>query len=133
MDKVKLITLVIKKVEDGIYEHHMMPGDSRTSCTSAASSGYMSGTLSTLRAIKPFANIVAAVIAPWDQEARTYEVCVSASSPTVDLLGSDFETFMQQKGFWSQKWPGECEFSKIIHESEIPFVLESLESMFNER
>ena len=136
MNKVNLITLLVWKSQDGIYEHHMMPCDSRTQCTSAASSGYMSGVLSTLRAIKSFANIVAAIVTPWDQEARTYEVCVSASSPTVALLGQDFLAQMRQNGFLCQKLPIEYEFWKIIHESEISLVLENLKSeisRFNEQ
>jgi len=125
MDKVKLITLVIKKA-DGIYEHHMMPGDARITCTSAASSGYVSGVLHVVKAIRPFAPIALAMVTPWDDNAGTYEVCVIVPSVAIE---QDFESVLRQKGFWVQKWPGECEFSKIVHESEIPSVLESFESI----
>ena len=126
MDKVKLITLVIKKASDGIYEHHMMPGNARITCTSAASSGYISGVLHVIKAIRRFETIALAMVTPWDDDAGTYEVCVIVPSVAI---GQDFESVLRQKGFWVQKWPGECEFSKIIHESEIPSVLESLESI----
>ena len=125
MDKVNLITLVIKKAGDS-YEHHMMPGDARITCTSAASSGYVSGVIHSVKAIRPFAPIALAMVTPWDDNAGTYEVCVIVPSVAI---GQDFESVLRQKGFWVQKWPGECEFSKIIHESEIPFVLESFESI----
>jgi len=125
MNKVNLITLVIKRASDG-YEHHMMPGDARITCTSAASSGYVSGVLHVIKAIRPFAPIALAMVTPWDDNAGTYEVCVIVPSVAI---GQDFESVLRQKGFWVQKWPGECEFSKIIHESEIPSVLESLESI----
>jgi len=120
MNKVNLITLIIKKAGDGIYEHHMMPGDARITCTSAASSGYVSGVLHVVKAIRPFAPIALAMVTPWDDDAGTYEVCISI--PTT--IRPDFESLLHQKGFWCQKWHGECEFSKIIHESEIPSVLE---------
>jgi len=126
MDKVKLITLVIKKAGDGIYEHHMMPNNRRITCTSAASSGYVSGVVHSVKAIRPFAPIALAMVTPWDDNAGTYEVCVIVPSVAI---GQDFESVLRQKGFWVQKWPGECEFSKIIHESEIPSVLESFESI----
>jgi hypothetical protein len=125
MDKVKLITLVIKKAGDGIYEHHMMPGDRRITCTSAASSGYISGVLHVIKAIRQFETIALAMVTPWDDDAGTYEVCVIVLSVAV----GQFESALCQKGFWVQKRPGECEFSKIIHESEIPSVLESFESI----
>jgi hypothetical protein len=136
MDKIKLITLVIRKKDDGIYEHLMMPSGTRTQCTSAASSGYMSGALSILRAIKPLANIVAAIVTPWDDDAGTYEVCVSASYSAFALLGQDFLAQMRQNGFLCQKWPEEYEFWKIIQESEISLVLGNLKSeisRFNEQ
>ena len=125
MNKVNLITLVIKKAGDGIYEHRMMPGDARITCTSAASSGYVSGVLHVDKAIRPFAPIALAMVTPWDDNAGTYEVCVIVPSVAV----GQFESALCQKGFWVQKWPGECEFSKIIHESEISSVLESFESI----
>jgi len=126
MNKVNLIALVIKKAGDGIYEHHMMPSNRRITCTSAASSGYVSGVIHSVKAIRPFAPIALAMVTPWDDNAGTYEVCVIVPSVAI---GQDFESVLRQKGFWVQKWPGECEFSKIIHESEIPFVLESFESI----
>jgi len=125
MDKVNLITLVIRKKSDGIYEHHMMPGNARIACTSAASSGYVSGLLHSVKAIRPFAPIALAMVTPWDDDAGTYEVCISIPSVAV----GQFESELCQKGFWVQKRFGECEFSKIIHESEIPSVLESFESI----
>ena len=125
MDKVKLITLVVKKAGDGIYDHHMMPGDRRITCTSAASSGYISGVLHVIKAIRRFETIALAMVTPWDDDAGTYEVCVIVPFVAV----GQFESSLCQKGFWCQKWPGECEFSKIIHESEIPSVLESFESI----
>jgi len=122
MDKVNLITLVIKKAGDS-YEHHIMPGDARITCTSAASSGYVSGVLHVIKAIRRFETIALAMVTPWDDDAGTYEVCVIVPSVAV----GQFESALCRKGFWVQKWPGECEFSKIIHESEIPSVLESLQ------
>ena len=133
MDKVNLITLVVTKKRNGIYEHHMMPGDALTRCSSAASSGYVSGVLNVVRAISAFEHIVLTIVTPWDDYKGTYEVCIRIPSHTIALLGSDFEALMQQKGFWCQKWPENYEFSKIIEESEIHSVLGSLESMFNER
>ena len=129
MDKVNLITLVVRKKKNGIYEHHMMPGDARITCASAASSGYISGVLHVVRGIESFAPIVLATITPWDDKVGTYEVCVIAFSSTVALLGPEFETFMLKNAFWCKKWPGSYEFSKIIEESEISSVLESLESI----
>jgi len=136
MNKVNLITLIIKKAGDGIYEHHMMPGDRRITCTSAASSGYLSGVSNVVRAIRAFEHIGLVTVTPWDDDAGTYEVCISASSPTVALLGQDFLAQMRQNGFLCQKWLGEYEFWKIINESEISLVLENLKSeigRFNEQ
>ena len=124
MNKVNLITLVIKKAGDS-YEHHMMPSNRRITCTSAASSGYVSGVVHSVKAIRPFAPIALAMVTPWDDDAGTYEVCVIVPSVAV----GQFESALCQKGFGVQKRPGECEFSKIIHESEIPSVLESFESI----
>jgi len=128
MNKVNLIALVVKKKEKGMYEHHMMPGDARITCTSAASSGYVSGVIHSVKAIRPFAPIALAMVTPWDDDAGTYEVCISVSFSSIALLGPEFEALMHQKSFCCKKWPENYEFSKIIHELEIPSVLESLES-----
>ena len=82
MNKVNLITLVIKKAGDS-YEHHMMPGDTRITCTSAASSGYVSGVVHSVKAIRPFAPIALAMVTPWDDNAGTYEVCVIVPSVAI--------------------------------------------------
>jgi len=78
-----------------------------------------------------FAPIVLAIVTPWDDDAGTSEMCVSVSPATIALLGQDFESLMQQKGFWCQKWPENYEFSQIVHESEISSVLGSLKSMID--
>ena len=129
MDKIHLITLVVKPKGNCLYQHHMSPGEDGAIYTSAASGGYVSGVYNVIDAIRVYdPHVVAAVVTPWDDDDGRYEICFSVSCSTVDLLKSKGLS-LAPEGFWEREYDGEYGFFKIVSESEIVLCLDAIQAL----
>jgi len=129
MNKINLITLLVKARGNCLYHHYMTPGGKMGDYHSEASGGYVSGVHNAVDAIRTFApHVAAVVVTPWDDDDGKYEVSLSVSIPTINLLKSKGLTFALE-GFWEQKWDGRREFSCVIPESEIASRLDAIQAL----
>ena len=129
MDKIHLITLVVKQKVDGLYEHTITPGGKMGDHYSQSSGGYVAGALNTIDAIRFYVPHVACiVVTPWDGDAGTCEISFSISTPTGNLLKSK-GLFLAPEDFYEQEWDDRYDFFKIVPESEIASHLDSIQAL----
>ena len=120
---------MVTQEHSGLYKHMFAPGEDGAIYPSAASGGYVSGVWNTIDAIRAYdPHVVPLVVTPWDNDANTYEVCLSVSCSTVDLLKSKGLS-LAPEGFWEREYDGEYGFFKIVSESEIVLCLDAIQAL----